>query len=737
MTDICRLCASLKILEQLTSITEPNLRIAEKLSRCCSLELSHDELMPQSVCKECVSSLDISWNFAEKACQSQVVLKKAFSTSLFAQDENEVKKSFNGPTKRSEILAPRSVNDLSWRVKSMIISLYTNGSTNDYISQKLNTDLDLVDGWIQMYENERKQPKQRNSVVMNEMPIKMSVALMESENVERETLGESVAPNTIEVAQYKMETDDSCLSRRTSVDGTDTLLHREETDSLCHDQGKEHEIVGLGHDEASDTEELDSNVEEIEIFSTVELHEDDKNEDGSILQSAVEKWKINSWNDYPWKCIDCNSLMVDIHDLRQHHIANHQSTSKYCCVDCAKVFNKYATFLNHVRKHRSHLKFCCDICSTFFWNSKLMQQHRSEHAEKDRSYLCQTCGKGFRCNSTLQVHCRSHLPDEVKNKYNCDICFKKFGTKPNLQAHKRIHSGVRDFTCEHCGKGFVQKGNLENHMLTHIPSKPFSCHCGKTFKTQLRLLKHESVHSNLKPHKCQHCGKEFREKGTLKEHERIHLGLMPFSCDFCEKKFRFKGVLTTHRRQHTGERPYSCIECNHHFTNWPNYNKHMKRRHGINTSVTVRKPQLIPPSGIPPTKLNHVVPTVHNTAYVQQASIPADSRNGHIANNDMMEEDVADANDNGYPPAVQEVNVIVNRTERHGENLLRKSSSNLPASHIAILTQPNRDNINQALTTSSANHLTHQYGFLPNGSAMIGFYSNMQGVDVMQNPHTQ
>lgn len=65
-----------------------------------------------------------------------------------------------------------------------------------------------------------------------------------------------------------------------------------------------------------------------------------------------------------------------------------------------------------------------------------------------------------------------------------------------------------------------------------------------------------------------------------------------------------------------------------------NFSKYSILILGINTSVTVRKPQLIPPSGIPPTKLNHVVPTVHNTAYVQQAStILTDSRNGHIANN--------------------------------------------------------------------------------------------------------
>lgn len=105
MTDICRLCASLKILDQLTSLAEPNLRLIEKLSRCCSLELSPDELMPQSICQECVLSLESSWNFAEKVCQAQDILKKAFIIRSVKNDGvDEPGNSFHGTINRNKVL---------------------------------------------------------------------------------------------------------------------------------------------------------------------------------------------------------------------------------------------------------------------------------------------------------------------------------------------------------------------------------------------------------------------------------------------------------------------------------------------------------------------------------------------------------------------------------------------------------------------------------------------------------
>ncbi|XP_022190022.2 zinc finger protein 665 isoform X2 [Nilaparvata lugens] len=306
-------------------------------------------------------------------------------------------------------------------------------------------------------------------------------------------------------------------------------------------------------------------------------------------QQALEKQQQEiNWEIMTLRCTECPDELASLEALREHHAVVHKQETRFLCTQCTKVFTNQATFFAHIKRHRNLEKYNCAECGKYFSTKRVFEMHSSTHSNT-RPYVCHTCGKAFRLHSALFMHSRCHLPEEVKNKYACDQCDKRFTTKPNLVTHKRIHTGIRNFTCDQCGKGFIQKGNLDAHLMTHSQDKPFHCDiCNKGFKTTLHLRKHASVHTGAKPYQCQECGRHFRERGTLREHLRIHTGDMPFTCEYCGKAFRFKGILTTHRRQHTGERPYSCFECEHHFTNWPNYNKHMKRRHGINLSRATR-----------------------------------------------------------------------------------------------------------------------------------------------------
>ncbi|XP_063231926.1 zinc finger protein 792-like [Bacillus rossius redtenbacheri] len=282
---------------------------------------------------------------------------------------------------------------------------------------------------------------------------------------------------------------------------------------------------------------------------------------------------------YVWQCTNCPGVLPTLQELRVHHHTQHNQPPNFKCVQCAKVYTRYRSFARHVKLHRNPKKFRCEECGKCFSQKTVLQSHSTVHTDA-RPHVCPQCGKAFKQFSSLYLHSKCHLPDQAKPKFPCDICNKDFATKHTLETHRKIHTGERNFICDICGKSFIAKGSLDYHILTHSGEKPHHCPvCGKGFKTARLLGKHATLHTGIKPHQCDVCGKQFRERGALREHNRIHTGAMPYTCEFCGKNFRFKGILTVHRRQHTGERPYACTDCRREFTNWANYNKHMKRRH--------------------------------------------------------------------------------------------------------------------------------------------------------------
>lgn len=166
----------------------------------------------------------------------------------------------------------------------------------------------------------------------------------------------------------------------------------------------------------------------------------------------------------------------------------------------------------------------------------------------------------------------------------CPEC-GKFLSAGSLYSHRKIHSvdGPR-FRCEDCDKSFVQKINFIHHRKKHLPNdeRPFPCkECDKAFFEKSHLVRHQFFHSEARPFKCESCGKCYKTERCLKVHSAVHNTDRPFVCPECNKGFLSSSKLRQHSNIHSGLRPFKCKYCARDFTNFPNWLKHIRRRHKV------------------------------------------------------------------------------------------------------------------------------------------------------------
>uniref|UniRef100_A0A1B6DHH9 Protein krueppel n=1 Tax=Clastoptera arizonana TaxID=38151 RepID=A0A1B6DHH9_9HEMI len=303
----------------------------------------------------------------------------------------------------------------------------------------------------------------------------------------------------------------------------------------------------------------------------------DSNDDSKGFQDENVKDEVQ--NRLGIKCNECNIIIPVKSLFDEHYQSSYNKKPLYTCSFCDKTIEKYSTFRSHRYRHYTEGRYRCEICNKGFNLKNLLDLHITAKHTEIKPFICESCGKGFVTQSALDTHIKGH---NHKEEYPCKECGKILYTKGGLTAHTNIHKLGRRFMCDLCGKTFSQKVNMQNHVKLHNNDRPYHCEkCGKSFAEKSHLNRHYIYHSEKRPFKCLICSKMYKTERCLKIHNLIHSENRPFICTYCNKGFLSVTKLKQHCNIHTGERPYKCKYCDRTFTNYPNWLKHIRRRHKV------------------------------------------------------------------------------------------------------------------------------------------------------------
>lgn len=280
-------------------------------------------------------------------------------------------------------------------------------------------------------------------------------------------------------------------------------------------------------------------------------------------------------HDGPIVCLDSDSQFDDL------LVSQDGGRRTLCCAICGRKFSSSRGFLSHQLKHR---------------NQSLRHGQENSYrlsGVKQRFYECEDCGKTYYTIGQYLNHQRSHkqasksvfhqLADLKKKSFQCPTCGRSYSRASALDAHRRCHEVklIKPRPGAAPGKAPVaQEPASENECSDQAAettdegkktSTPYTCECGRSFRTLCGLSTHQRFSSVCSPTVVK----------VIKEESKL-----PFKCSQCEKQFVSPVALACHERWHTRRDKIrnsgislKCEECGRSFTSLTFYHKHQRLAH--------------------------------------------------------------------------------------------------------------------------------------------------------------